>query len=157
MNPLIAYIGSIGATLLAATVGSAASIQAGPFYATLTKPSWAPPGWVFGPVWSLLYVMIGVAGGMALTARGANPWLLAPMFILQLALNAGWSWMFFKWESGLGSMIVIVALWLAILGMLVWFWRVSALSGVLLLPYLGWVTFAAVLNGTLWSLNRGVL
>ncbi len=157
MNPIIAYVGSFGATFLAAAVGSAASIQAGSFYAALTKPAWAPPGAVFGPVWTVLYLMIGAAGGMALSTRGSSPLALAALFVLQLILNAFWSWAFFKWESGLGSMITIVALWLAILATLIAFWRAHTVSGVLMLPYLLWVTFAAVLNGTIWGLNRGLL
>ena len=158
MNKFIAYAVSFGATLIAAMVGSAASIQAGSFYSALARPSWAPPGALFGPVWTLLYLMRAAAGGMAMGARGGDrPRGLAALFLLQLVLNALWSWTFFKWHSGLGSMITIAALLIAILLNTVAFWRVNVVSGVLMLPYFAWVSFAALLNWAIWSLNRGAL
>jgi tryptophan-rich sensory protein len=157
MSPLIAYLVSFGATFLAAIAGSAASIQAGAFYGALAKPSWAPPAGVFGPVWMLLYVMMAAAGGMAMNAGSSNARGLIAPFVAQLALNALWSWTFFKWESGLGSMITIAALWVFILATVITFWKANSLSGILLLPYLAWVTFAAGLNASIWNLNRGAL
>lgn len=157
MNPLIATVCSFGATFLAAFAGSMASIQAGSFYAALSKPSWAPPASVFGPVWTVLYLMMAVAAAVAWTRGGTDTRSLVSLFIVQLALNALWSWAFFQWESGLGSMAVIVLLWLAILATLLSFWRASPVAGALLLPYLAWVTFAAVLNAAMWRLNPGSL
>lgn len=157
MKPLIPYALSFGATFLAAFAGSAASIQAGDFYGALAKPTWAPPASVFGPVWTLLYLMIAVAGGVAFSSGGSNVRSLAGLFLIQLALNALWSWTFFRWESGLGSMITIIALWVSILATMIGFWRVSSIAGALLLPYFAWVSFAAALNMAIWKLNVGAL
>lgn len=157
MSYFVAFSVSLASTFLAAFAGSVASIEAGAFYAALTKPPWAPPGSVFGPVWTLLYAMMAVAGGMALGAKSRNTRGLLLLFMLQLALNALWSWTFFKWESGSGSMATIVTLVLAILATTVAFWRTNRVSGALMLPYLFWVLFATVLNAEVWRLNPASL
>lgn len=150
-------LATFGATVAAAILGSAASISAAEFYGRLAKPTWAPSAGVFGPVWTLLYVMIAISGWQIYRSGPPNVRLLLGLFVAQLALNALWSWTFFKWESGLGSMATIVALWVAIVVVIVGFWRVSPLAGALMLPYLAWVSFAAALNAALWRLNPSLL
>ena len=157
MTGFTAYIASFGATLLAAMAGSVASVAARDFYQALTKPSWAPPAGVFGPVWTLLYLMIATAGGLVLRVSGSEARGPARLFFVQLGLNALWSWTFFAWKSGPGSMITITALWVTIVATMIAFWRVDRIASVLMVPYLGWVTFAAALNLTIWRLNQGPL
>ncbi|MFA7097667.1 MAG: TspO/MBR family protein [Gammaproteobacteria bacterium] len=138
----------------AAAVGAAASIHAETFYAELVRPDWAPPSSVFGPVWAMLYALMGVAawlvwrvGGFR-AARGA-----LSLFLVQLALNGLWSWLFFGWQRGALAFADIVLLWVIIAATIVAFRRVSVLAGVLLLPYLLWVSYAAMLNYAVWRLN----
>ena len=127
----------------------------GEWYAQLKKPAWNPPGWIFGPVWTALYTMMAVAawlvwrrGGWAVQ-RKALAW-----FLVQLVLNALWSPLFFGWKNPDLAFAEIVLLWVAIFGTLLAFWKAHRAAGALLLPYLAWVSFAAVLNFTLWQLNR---
>lgn len=121
------------------------------WYPALAKPAWTPPGWVFGPVWTLLYAMMAVAGWLAWREGRARLGTL--LFLLQLALNAAWPWIFFG-ERRIGwALVCIVALCTLILGTLAAFWRVSRGAAILLVPYLGWVGFAAALNAAIWRLN----
>jgi tryptophan-rich sensory protein len=124
------------------------------WYAALEKPSWNPPGWIFGPVWSALYTMMAVAawlvwkrGGFAAQGRPLGA------FLAQLALNALWTPLFFGLHWPGVAFAEIVLLGLAIAWTTALFWRVQRAAAYLLLPYLAWVSFAAVLNGTLWRLN----
>ena len=137
---------------------SAASLGAffmpGEWYATLKKPSWNPPDWIFGPVWSALYTMMAVAawlvwkrGGFAAQRRPLT------LFLVQLALNALWTPLFFGLHRPGLAFVEIVMLWLAIAATLAAFRPVSRPAAWLLVPYLAWVSFAAVLNFTLWRLN----
>lgn len=143
---------------LAAGIGAAASVQAGTFYAELVRPDWAPPAALFGPVWTLLYAMMALAAWLVWRRRHDRPVRMAlAFFVLQLVLNALWSWLFFGWRLGALSFLDIVLLWALILATLVLFRRVSPLAGWLLVPYLAWVTFAAVLNYRLWQLNPSLL
>ncbi|MCH8501176.1 MAG: tryptophan-rich sensory protein [Aliidiomarina sp.] len=142
-----------------AAVGSLGSLNAPNFYAELSVPSWAPPGWLFGPVWTTLYTMMAIASwliwreyGFSATSKRAH---LANF--VQLALNMLWSWLFFAWYFGAVSFIEIVFLWLAIVLTIIQFWRLNRVAAVLLVPYLAWVSFAAVLNFSIWQLNPGVL
>lgn len=157
MSVLLGFMATIGATVIAAFLGSAASISAAEFYARLAKPGWAPSAGVFGPVWTVLYIMMATAGWQIYRSDPPNVKVLLGLFVAQLVLNALWSWTFFKWESGAGSMATIVALWVAILVVIIGFWRVSPLAGALMIPYLAWVSFAAVLNAALWRLNPDLL
>jgi tryptophan-rich sensory protein len=121
------------------------------WYPALSKPAWTPPAWVFGPVWTLLYPMLAVAGWLAWRegrSRRGTLW-----YLLQLALNAVWPWIFFG-ERRLGwALVCVVVLWLAVLGTLLAFWRVSRTAAVLLLPYLAWLGFAVALTASIWHLN----
>jgi benzodiazapine receptor len=121
------------------------------WYPALRKPSWTPPRWVFGPAWTLLYPIIAVAGWMAWREGRAR---LGPLlFLLQLALNAAWPWVFFAQRRPDRALVCIAALWVAILGTALAFWRSSRWAAVLLVPYLAWVGFAAALNYAIWRLN----
>ena len=124
----------------AAAVGGFASAGASEFYRDLARPSWAPPGWLFGPVWSVLYALMGVAAWLVWRARrfgGARNALV--IFVVQLAANALWTWLFFFWRQGGLAFAEILLLWTLILATIVLFWRVKRLAAVLLFPYLLWV------------------
>jgi tryptophan-rich sensory protein len=121
------------------------------WYPELAKPAWTPPPWVFGPVWTLVYPMLAVAGWLAWREGRSHRAVL--LYMLQLALNAAWPWIFFG-ERRIGwALVCVVVMWLAILGTLAAFWRVSRTAAILLVPYLGWVAFAAALNAALWWMN----
>ncbi|MEX1310701.1 MAG: TspO/MBR family protein [Candidatus Sulfomarinibacteraceae bacterium] len=126
------------------------------WYPTLVKPSFNPPAWVFGPVWTLLYIMMGVAAFLVwrqgLVAEGVR--VALAVFIIQLALNGLWSILFFGLQAPGWAFVEIILLWLAIVATLGLFWRVVPAAGLLLVPYLAWVSFATVLNASLWWLNR---
>jgi tryptophan-rich sensory protein len=123
------------------------------WYDTLRKPAWNPPKWVFAPVWSALYLMMAVAAWLVWrqpgTRRSRVPLVL---FAVQLGLNVGWSALFFGLRSPGAAAIEIVVLWVAILATTVAFWRLQRLAGLLLLPYLAWVAFAAALTVAIWRL-----
>lgn len=142
----------------AAAIGGFASANAGEFYGDLVRPSWAPPGWLFGPVWSVLYALMGVSAWLVWRARGFSDARSALfVFIVQLAANALWTWLFFVWRQGGLAFAEILLLWALILATIVLFWRVSRLAAVLLLPYLSWVSFASALTLSTWRLNPGLL
>jgi translocator protein len=148
-------LGLLGWLLLCfAAAGVGGLFRPGEWYAQLAKPAWNPPNWIFGPVWTALYAMMAVAAWLVWREDGfrarARP---LGLFLLQLALNAAWSPLFFGLKSPAVAFGVIVLLWLAILATLCAFWRENRISGALLLPYLGWVTFATALNFALWRLN----
>jgi len=125
------------------------------WYESLTKPSFNPPSWVFGPVWSALYLLIGIAAWQAWRTRGFGGARAAMiLFAVQWILNAAWSGLFFGLESTTLGLLDILALWAVIVAMVVTFSRASALAGVLMIPYLLWVSFATILNSSLWWLNR---
>ena len=154
-------LGLIGWMLLvftAAAIGGLASAQAGAFYAELVRPGWAPPGWLFGPVWSVLYALMGISAWLVWRARGfAGARCALLLFMAQLGVNALWTWLFFAWHRGALAFAEILLLWVMIVGTILLFWRTSKLAGGLLLPYLAWVTFAAVLTYAIWQRNPGLL
>ena len=143
-------------TFLAAAIGGYGSVVAKDFYAALLRPSWAPPGWLFGPVWTALYLMIALSAFLAWQSGRAGRRELA-LFLAQLALNALWPWIFFVWKAGLWSLLEILLLWALIALNGLAFWRCSRVSGLLLLPYLLWVSFATALTCATWLLNPGQL
>ncbi len=142
----------IALCLLAGCVGAIFTIGGIPgWYSTLRLPALAPPGWVFGPVWTVLYIIMGISAYMVYIRRKTISAM--PIFLVQLALNALWSIVFFGMHSPLGALFVMAALWVAIV-LTVWdFWKDSRTAGMLLLPYMGWVAFAAALNFAIWRLN----
>jgi benzodiazapine receptor len=137
--------------------GAGAMITSRPvsqWYPALLKPSWNPPAWVFGPVWTVLYLMMAIAAWLVWRRRGFKQGAGAlGIFALQLALNAAWSPLFFGLRNPLAGLVDIVLLWVAILATVVAFWRISRLAGALLMPYWLWVSFATALNFTIWRLN----
>ena len=154
-------LGLLGWLLLsfaAAAVGAVASANAGSFYEQLVRPSWAPPGWLFAPVWTVLYVLMGVAAWLVWRVHGFEQGRTAlVLFIVQLGANALWTWVFFVWQQGALAVAEIMLLWCLIVATAVSFWRLDAVAAVLLLPYLAWVTFAVALTMSTWLLNPGLL
>jgi tryptophan-rich sensory protein len=140
---------------LAGIIGSFFTMPSIPtWYASLQKPFFNPPSWVFAPVWLSLYLLMGIAAylvwsnGKKKEARGA-----LGLFAFQLALNVLWSFAFFGLHSTFSGLLVIVALWLCIAATMVAFWRISKASGWLLVPYILWVSFATLLNLSVFLLN----
>ena len=124
------------------------------WYAALAKPAWNPPGWLFGPVWTVLYVLMGVAAWMV-WRRGGWRTQRRPLswFVAQLVLNTLWTPLFFGCHRIDLALLDIVVLWGAIVATIAAFWPVHRPAALLLAPYLAWVTFATVLTGTIWRLN----
>ena len=140
-------------TFTAAWIGS--WFQPGEWYAGLVKPSWTPPGWLFGPVWTLLYIMMAVAAWLVWRCQAGQTAkrMALVAFVVQLALNAIWSWAFFAARSpGLG-LVVIIGLLAAIIWTAMAFFRVSRPAGILMLPYLAWVAYATTLNAGIFVMN----
>jgi tryptophan-rich sensory protein len=123
------------------------------WYADLTKPPGNPPDWVFGPVWTLLYLSMAIAAWLVWQQRGIKTPAIA-MFAVQWALNLAWSVLFFGMHSPCAALVDIAILWVAIARTLVMFWRIDWRAGALLVPYLAWVSFASYLNAAIWWLNR---
>ena len=142
-------------TYAAAALGARVTGPAiGTWYAQLRKPSFNPPNWVFGPVWGALYTLMAISAW--LVWRRAGTAVVAPallLYLVQLALNSVWSWLFFGRHNPGRALVDLAALWCLILATMLAFWRVLPGAGMLLLPYLAWVSFAAVLNYALWRLN----
>jgi len=139
---------------VAAVGGMSTSQSVGTWYRDLNKPSWTPPAWVFGPAWTLLYTLMAIAAWLVLR-RGGQVSVSVPMLLfgVQLALNLGWSLIFFGARQPGWAMLDIVLLWLSIGATLLSFWRVSTTAGILFIPYLLWVTYASTLNYGIWKMN----
>jgi benzodiazapine receptor len=149
----------IGAVVLCLFVGFAGSLVTvtgpGSWYDLLIKPSFNPPSWLFFPVWTTLYILMGVALFLVLMERRKGKDVTVPLvlFGIQLVLNALWSYLFFYFESPLLGLIGIAGLWIFIVATIISFYQVNRVAAVLLLPYIAWVSFAAVLNYALFMLN----
>jgi len=141
------------ATALAALGGSLATIDAADEYADLEQPAWAPPSWLFGPAWTVLYAMIAVAGWLAWREAGLRSREVA-LWGIQLAMNALWSPLFFAWGLRGVALAWIVGLDLVVAATLTAFWRRSRTAAWLLVPYMAWILFATALNASVWWLNR---
>lgn len=139
-----------------AAIGAVASVDAAEFYAQLRKPSWAPPAWVFAPVWSVLYALMGVAAWLVWRLPGSKGVALG-LFAAQLMANALWSWLFFAWHQGALAAVEVLVLLALIVATIVAFWRASHTAALLLVPYLLWVGFASLLTWTIWRSNPGIL
>ena len=145
------------ACLAAGSIGSIFTYgSVNTWFPTLAKPSFNPPGWVFGPVWTTLYILMGIAAGLVWNRGGlSDPTIRKALwlFALQLGLNTLWSALFFGLKSPFFALVDIVFLWAAILATTLAFKPVSAAAAWLMTPYLAWVSFAAILNAAIWKLN----
>jgi benzodiazapine receptor len=139
-------------TFCVATIAS--QFMPGAWYQALSKPSWTPPGWVFGPVWTFLYASMAVAAWLVWKKKGWHG-ARAPLvaYFIQLLLNGLWSWFFFG-QYWIGVALIDILALLAAIGVtLILFWRVKRVAGILFIPYLLWVAFASVLNFQIWRMN----
>lgn len=148
----LVLVGWLALTFAAAATG--VFVSSGGWYASLAKPAWNPPNWLFGPIWTLLYVMMAVAAWLVWREGGwkAQRRPLG-LYLLQWALNALWTPLFFGLQRPGLAFAEIITLDAAVLGTLMTFWRVRRAAGLLLVPYMLWVAFATVLNITIWRLN----
>jgi len=147
-------VGWAALTFCAAATG--VFVSTGGWYASLVKPSWNPPGWLFGPVWTLLYAMMTVAAWLVWRRGGwRGQKLPLGLYLVQWGLNALWTPLFFGLRQPGIAFAEIVLLAAAVLATLVLFWKVRRTAGLLMTPYALWVTFAAVLNYAIWRLNAG--
>lgn len=150
--------GLVVVTAAAAVTGGLASVNSREFYASLQKPAWAPPGWLFGPVWTVLYAMMAIAAWLVYTEKGregARP--LMTLYVIQLVVNALWTWIFFAWRMGAVAFAEIILLWCLVGLTTVAFWKVKKVAGVMLVPYWLWVSFATALTFAIWRANPGQL
>jgi benzodiazapine receptor len=158
LQQAIGFLGWVLLTFAAAAVGAIASVNAGEFYAELARPSWAPPAWLFGPVWTVLYALMAIAAWLVWRARGfAGARTALVLFVAQLAANALWSWLFFAWQRGGLAFAEVLVLCSLILATIVAFQRISTVAAILLYPYLAWSVFASALTFAVWRLNPALL
>lgn len=149
---------ALAVTYLAAAIGGLGSADAPVFYAQLDRPPWAPPAWLFGPAWAVLYTMMAIAAWWVWRKAGwpgARPALW--VYAAQLVANALWSWLFFAWRDGAWAFVGALALWALVAATLAVFWRMHRPAGQMLLPYLVWVSYAAALTWSVWQRNPGLL
>jgi tryptophan-rich sensory protein len=141
-------VGSIGAIFT--------SPQITAWYANVAKPSFNPPNWIFGPVWTLLFSLMGIAFYLIIRNgwSSRNVKIAVAIFAFQFALNVLWSFLFFGLENPFLAFIEIIFLWLLILATILAFYKVDKIAAYLLVPYILWVSFAAFLNYSIWILNR---
>jgi tryptophan-rich sensory protein len=155
---VIGLVGWLFVTFVAATVGALASLDAATFYTELALPTWAPPAWLFGPVWSLLYALMGVAAWLIWREHGsAGARRALRVYLVQLAANALWSWLFFGWRLGGPAFAEVLVLFALIGATIVLFGQINRVAACLLVPYIAWVSFAAALNFAIWRMNPTLL
>lgn len=153
---VLALAVSIGVCLSAGIFGSIFTASEIPtWFAALAKPAWSPPNWAFGPVWTTLYVLMGVSAWLIWRTgwKRKDVKTALGIFAAQLALNALWSLIFFGWHQLGWAFLEVILLWVAILVTIVFFAKISRPAAWLLAPYLAWVTLASILNFTIWQLN----
>lgn len=155
MNNFFKLVISITISELAGVIGSFFTFDSiSTWYAYINKPNFSPPNWVFGPVWTTLFALMGIA--LFLVWKNDNTTYkkkAVSIFFVQLVLNTLWSIIFFGLHSPFGAFIEIILLWIAILFTIIYFAKISKTAGILLLPYIIWVSFAGVLNFFIWQLN----
>jgi len=156
MRDILRLVISVVSCQCAGLIGSIFTTPAIPtWYASLEKPFFTPPNWLFAPAWFTLYVLMGVAAFIVwrkgLGKRGVKSALV--IFLVQLVINALWSIVFFGLKSPIAGAVVIIVLWIAILFTILKFFRLSVVAGALLIPYILWVSFATALNVSIWMLN----
>lgn len=147
-----------GATLLAAVVGAFGSSSSAQFYQQLTLPGFAPPSWVFSPVWTALYLSMATAA--LLVWRSKMAYRTRPvlsLYLIHLVVNALWSWLFFAWQTGIGATLGVLLLLAMVLGLTLKFRHYSQVAMWLMLPYVAWVSFATLLTISIWRMNPQLL
>lgn len=147
-------LGAAAAAILVATLG-ATMTDLGPWYQALEKPSWQPPGWLFGPAWTVIFALAAAAGVIAwrkAPTEAQREWVIG-LFAINGTLNVVWSVLFFRLQRPDWALIEVVFLWLSVLLLIVFFWRFAKMSSYLLVPYILWVTFAGILNWEIVRLN----
>jgi benzodiazapine receptor len=159
LKPMVGLVLWVALSFCAGLIGSRFTGPAvATWYGSVSRPAWAPPNFLFGPVWSALYVMMGIAAWLVWRKAGMSG---APgamlLFGLQLIANAAWSAIFFGLHRFDLAFVEILVLWVLILATMVAFWRLDARAGLLLLPYALWVSYAGALNLAIWRLNPGAL
>lgn len=148
---------SLALPLMIGAIGSFFTIESIPtWYATLNKPGFSPPNYIFGPVWTILYILMGVSLYLVLSSKKKNK-KAVQLFFIQLFLNLVWSLVFFKIQHPVAGLIDIILLWIAILMTIKEFLKIKKEAAYLLYPYLAWVTFAAILNLAIVLLNKSVV
>ncbi len=153
----LALLASVAVTGTAAAIAARSSVTSAAFYAQLDKPAWAPPPWLFGPVWSLLYLLMALAAWRAWRAAGRDARGALGLYAAQLVLNALWTWLFFVRHVGLWATVEVLVLWVAIVATLVAFRRHDRPAALMLAPYLAWVSFASALTIAVWQRNPALL
>ncbi|MGA3291958.1 MAG: TspO/MBR family protein [Candidatus Microgenomates bacterium] len=157
MNRFLKYVISIGISLFVGGLGSIFTISSIPvWYATLNKPSFSPPNWLFGPVWTILYILMGISVALVwekgLKTKKVRDAIY--LFIIQLIFNAIWTPIFFGARNIFLGLIVIILMWIFILKIILAFGKINKTASYLLYPYITWVSFATILNFSVWILNR---
>jgi benzodiazapine receptor len=151
---LLGLVAWLALVFAVAAAGAIASSDAGTFYARLVKPTWAPPSGAFGPVWTVLYTLMGIAAWLVWRRRDVQPvGLPLTLFVVQLAVNGLWSWLFFAWRLGALAFGDVVLLLVLIVATTIAFYRVSRGAALLMLPYLAWVCLASALTWSVWQNN----
>jgi benzodiazapine receptor len=158
LSQVIGLVGWLAIVFVAAAIGAAASVDASTFYAQLVRPTWAPPASAFGPMWSVLYLLMGIAAWLVWRERNVSGEKAAlTLFIVQLCLNSLWSWLFFAWRNGAFAFVEVLVLLILIAATIVAFWRINRLAAALMLPYLAWVCLASALTLSVWQGNPELL
>ncbi|MDD1774578.1 MAG: tryptophan-rich sensory protein [Methanobacterium sp.] len=156
LKEILKLILSIAVVFIAGSIGNYFTItEITTWYTALTKPTWTPPNWVFGPVWTTLFILMGIALYLVWSKglKRKDVKIAIGIFAVQLILNTSWSIIFFGLHSPLGGLITIIILWIAILANIIVFYRISKPAGFLLVPYIVWVSIAAYLNYSVYLLN----
>jgi tryptophan-rich sensory protein len=154
MKKYLKFIISILIPFIASAIGGFfTSSSVGTWYTTINKPSFNPPSWVFGPVWTLLYLLMGIALYLVWVNKAKKKEKAYWAFGIQLGLNALWSILFFGMRNPLFAFVEIIFLWTAILFTIIYFYKINKKTIYLLIPYILWVSFAAVLNFSIMILN----
>lgn len=155
-NKIIKFIISIFLPLFAGTIGSAFTFTGiDSWYSVLNKPGFNPPNWIFGPVWTTLYILMGISLYLIWSKGLKDKYIKKSfkIFIIQLIFNSLWSVVFFGMQSPGLALFIIIVLWSLILTLIIRFYRINKLAAFLLIPYILWVSFASVLNYSIWTLN----
>lgn len=155
IKPILSLIIWIFTCLSAGIIGTAITSPNTLWFQNLNKPFFQPPNWLFGPVWTVLYILMGVSIWL-ISKQGYKTKIAKQalyLFITQLVLNSLWSLVYFGMQQILGAFILIIFIWVFILLTIIWFNKINKVASFLLLPYILWVSFATVLNAALWLLN----